>query len=102
MQKGVYPYEYMDAWKKFNNTLLPEKKYFYSHLNAEDITDAYYTYAKRICKDFEIKNSAEHHDLSVQSNTLLIAYVFENSRNMSLEIYELDPTKFPSAPGKQL
>ena len=48
---------------------------------------------------FEIKNWGEHHDLYVQSNTLLSAEVFENFRNMYLEIYELDPAKFLSAPG---
>ena len=37
--KGVYPYEYMDDWEKFNETSLPEKEDFYSHLNMEDITD---------------------------------------------------------------
>ena len=40
LRKGVYPYEYMDDWEKFNETSLPEekKKDFYSHLNMEDIT----------------------------------------------------------------
>ena len=52
MQKGVYPYEYMNDWEKFNETSLPED--FYSKLNIEDITDADYAYAKRVCKDFEI------------------------------------------------
>ena len=65
MQKGVYPYEYMDDWKKFNETSLPVKKGFYSHLNMEDITDADYVHAKRICKDFEIKNLGAYHDLYV-------------------------------------
>ena len=78
LQKGVYPYEYMDDWKKFNETLLPEKKDFYSHLNMEDIIDAEYANTKRVCKDFEIKNLGEYHGLYVQSNTLLLAYVFEN------------------------
>ena len=41
------------------------KKEFYSHLNMEDITDAEYTHAKRVCKDFEIKNLGEYHDLYV-------------------------------------
>ena len=45
------------------------------------------------------KNLAEHHDLCVKSNTLLLADVFENFRNMCLKIYELDPAKFISAPG---
>ena len=44
----------------------------------EDITDADYTHAKRVCKDFEIKNLGEYHDLYVQSDTLLLADVFEN------------------------
>ena len=41
----------MDGWEKFNETSLPEKEYFYSHLNIEYITDADYTHAKRGCKD---------------------------------------------------
>ena len=38
-----------------------KKKGFYSHLNMEDITDADYVHAKRVCKDFEIKNLEEYH-----------------------------------------
>ena len=48
LQKGVYPFEYMDDWEKFNETKLPEKEHFYSHLYMEDITDADYTHRKRI------------------------------------------------------
>ena len=97
LQQGVYPYEYMDDWEKFNEALLPEKEDFYSHLNMEDITDADYAYAKRICKDFEIKSLGEYQDLYVQSDTLFLAEVFENFRNMCLEIYELDSAKCLSA-----
>ena len=39
---------------------LPEKENFYSHLNVEDITDADYTHAKRVCEDFEIKHLGEY------------------------------------------
>ena len=48
----------------------------------EDITDADYADAKRIFKYFEIKNLEEYDDLYVQSNTLLLAHIFENFRNM--------------------
>ena len=89
----------MDNWEKFNETSLPEKEDFSSHLTMEDIADADYAHAKRVCKDFEIKNLGEYYDLYVQSDTLLLADVFENFRNMCLEIYELDPAKFLSAPG---
>ena len=85
--------------EKFNETSLPEKEDFYSHLNMEDITDADYVYAKKVCKDFWINNLEEYHDLYVQSDTLLLADVFENFRNICLKIYKLDPAKFLSAPG---
>ena len=52
---------------------------------------------KRVCKDFEIKYLGEYHDLYVQSNTLLLADVFENFGNMCLKIYKLDPAIFLSA-----
>ena len=44
LRKDVYAYEYIDNWKKVNETLLPEKDGFYSQLNMEDITDADYIY----------------------------------------------------------
>ena len=46
----------MDDWEKFNETPLPEKQEFYSHLSNENITDADYAHAKRVSKDFEIKD----------------------------------------------
>ena len=75
-----------------------EDRDFYSHLNMEDITDADYTHAKRVCKDFEIKN-LEYHDFYIQSYTLLLADVFENFKNMCLKIYELDTSLFLTASG---
>ena len=75
------------TWKKF----LQSFKY--------DIADADYAHIKRICKDFEIKNVGEYHDLYVRRNTLLLADVFENFQNIFLDIYELDPTCFLIAPG---
>ena len=63
----------------------------------EDITDADYAPTKRVCKDFEIKSLGKYLDLYVQSDTLLLADVLENFRNMCLKIYELDPAKLLSA-----
>ena len=65
MQKGVCSYKYMDGWEKLNETTLPKKEYFYSQLNVEDISDADCAYAKRVCKDFEIKNLGEYQYLYV-------------------------------------
>ena len=68
----------MEDWEKLNESSLPEKEYFYSHSKMEDITDADHVHAKRVCKHFETKKWGEYHDLHVQSNTLLLADVFEN------------------------
>ena len=75
LRKGVYPYEYMDSWEKFNETELPPKKDFYSSLNLENISDKDYTHAQEIWDVFKIKNLGEYHDLYVQSDTLLL-YIY--------------------------
>ena len=73
-------------------------KDFHSHSNTEDITDAGCVHGKRVFKDFQIKSLREYHDLYVQSNTLLLAYAFENFRNMPFKIHDFDASKFLSAP----
>ena len=65
----------------------------------EGITDVDYRHAKKVFKEFKIKNLGEYHNLYVQSDTLLLADLFENFRNKCIEIYELDPARYLSAPG---
>ena len=89
----------MDSWKRFNETSLPDKESFYSNLNMEGITDVDYKHAKILFKNLANKNLGDYHDLYVQSDTLLLADVFENFRNMYIKVYELDPAHFLSAPG---
>ena len=48
LRKGVYPYEYMDSWERFDETSLPDKKFFYSNFYFEDITDKDYTHAQKV------------------------------------------------------
>ena len=99
LRKGVYPYEYMDNWERFNETSLPDKESFYSSLNMENIDDIDYRHGNNVFKKFKLKNLGEYHDLYVQSNTLLLADVFENFRNTCIKVYELDPAHFLSLPG---
>ena len=99
LQKGVYPYEYMDSWEKSDETTLPPKEVFYSHLNLENIGDEDYAHAQKIWQVFEIKDLREYDDLYVPNDTLLLADLFEDFRNMCLEIYGVDPGYFVSAPG---
>ena len=98
LRKGVYPYEYMDSWERFNETSLPPKKDFYSELTLEDISDKGYAHAQKVFEEY-CTDIGDYHDLHVQTDTLLLADVFENSRNKCLEISGLDPSYFLSAPG---
>ena len=99
LRKGVYPYEYADTWEKFSEISLPSKEDFYSNLNMEDISDIDYRHANNVFKIFKLENLGNYHDLYVQSNTLFLANVFNNFRDMCIKEYELDPAHFLSLPG---
>ena len=77
LRKGIYSYEYMDSWQRFDEESLPDKEYFYSELNNEGITDEEYEHAQKVWKVFKIKNLGMYHDLYVQGDTSLLAEVFE-------------------------
>ena len=98
-RKVIYPYEYMDSWKKLNETSLPGKKDFYSEINKEDISGEDNAHAQKFWKVFEIKGQGEYHDLYVQIDTSLLPDMFENFRDKCIDIYELDPVYFLTAPG---
>ena len=99
LRKGVYPYEYMDTCEKFSEISLPSKEDFYSNLNMEDISDIDYRHANIAFKRYKLENLGDYHDLYVQSDTLLLADVFNNFRDMCIKEYELDPAHFLSLPG---
>ena len=99
LRKGVYPYEYIDEWDKFNEKVLPGKESFYSNLTLENISEIDYAHANNVFKKFNFNNLGEYHDLYVRSDTLLLADIFENFRQSCLENYELDPAHFVSLPG---
>ena len=99
LRKGVYPYECLDSWERFNETSLPSKEDLYSNLNMENIDDIDYRHCNNVFKRFELENLGQYHDLYVQSDTLLLADAFENFRDMCIKEHELDPTYFLSLPG---
>ena len=65
----------------------------------ESITDIDYRHEKNVFNKFNDNNLGDYHDLYVQSDTLLLADVFTNSRKVCFDIYELDSAHFLSAPG---
>ena len=97
-QKGVYPYDYMDSFDKFDEKL-PTKEDFYSILNDEHISDKDYEHAQNVWKTFSILNMGDYHNLYLRSDILLLADVFENFRKTCLEYYKLDPCHYFTSPG---
>ena len=89
----------MDSLERFIEKLLPSKKDFYSDLNMEDISDIDYRHANNMFKRYKLENLGDYHDLYVQSDTLLLADVINNFRDMCIKEYELDPAHFLSLPG---
>ena len=99
LRKGVYPYEYLYSWNKFNEPIPLVEDHYYRELNKEGIIKEDLKHVKKVCDTFKIKNLGEYHDLYVQSDTVLLADKFENFRNNCIDNYELDPAHFLSAPG---
>ena len=99
VKKGVYPYDYMDSFEKFNDSKLPSKEEFYSRLNDEHISDEDFTHAKKVWETFKMKDMGYYHDLYLNSDILLLADVFENFRKTCLEYYKLDPCHYFTSPG---
>ena len=83
LRKGVYPYEYIDGWDKFNEKIIPGKDSFYSNLTLENISET--DYANNAFKRFIINNLGEYHDLYLRSDTLLLADIFGNFRKSCLK-----------------
>ena len=96
--KGVYPYDYMDSEAKFAEAHLPQQKDFYSLLTDEDISDGDYAHAQKVWETFGIENMGQCHDLYLKSDVLLVADIFENFREICLDIYGLDPAHYVSSP----
>ena len=94
LRKGVYPYEYMDDWDRLNEEKLSNKSDFYCSFNMEDISEIDYRHPLKVFNKFNIKHLGKYHDLYVQSDTILLADIFESFRNLCLNTYEFDPTYF--------
>ena len=75
------------------------KKIFFRNLNMEDIDDIDYRHGNNVFKGLKLENLGDYHDLYVQIDTLFLADVFENFRDICLKEYELDPAHFLLLPG---
>ena len=109
-QKGAYPYDYMNSFKRFNEEKLCTRKYFFSstkkgkiddddkisdgHISIED-----YLKCEEIWNKFKMKNMGDYHDHYLKKDVLLLEDVFEKFIKTCLKYYQLDPCHYFSSPG---
>ena len=98
-KKGVYPYDYMNSFEKFEDSRLPKKEDFFSVMNNEHITDEEYQHAQNVWNEFGLLSMGEYHDLYLKSDILLLTDVFEIFRKACQQYYELDPAHYFTTPG---
>ena len=98
-QKGVYPYEYMDSFKKFCEDKLPDRSKCFSSLKDECISKKDYERANNIWNAFKMNSMGDYHDFYLKSDVLLLANVFEKFIKTCLDYHGLDPCHYSSSPG---
>jgi hypothetical protein len=96
--KGIFPYEWFDSFEKFDCAELPPKEAFYSELNEEGITDAEYARAQAVWSTFGCRTFQQYHDFYLKMDTILLADVFENFRDVAMKNYCLDPSHYVTTP----
>ena len=90
-QKGVYPYKYIDRFKKFFEDKLPDRCKCYSSLKDKLISEIGYLHAINLWNVFKMNTVVDYHDLYLKADVLLLADAFKKFINTSLEYYGLDP-----------
>ena len=98
-RKGIYSYEYVSSWDKFEESQLPPIESFYSNLNMSNIRKHDYQHAQKVWKEFRIHNLREYHNFYLCTDIILLANVFEAFRDTCLKHYSLDPAHPYTSPG---
>jgi len=98
-KKGIYPYDYVDDFTKFDEESLPTIDKFHNKLNDSNINEKQYEHAQNVWIKFNINNLGEYSDLYLKTDILLLAEVFEEFRLSCHKTYGLDPAHYYTIPG---
>ena len=97
-KKGVYCYDYIDSWERYNETQLPDQSNFFNILTSEYISNEDYNHALTVWDTFKMSTLGDYTDFYLKCDVLLLCDVFEKFRDMSLRYYDLDPCHYISSP----
>jgi len=99
IQKGVYPYDYINCFEIMNVTNLPKRKEFYSILNKQKCNKKDYKRAQEVWRLFNCKTMLDYHNLYLITDVLLLADIWDNFRAVCYKVYQLDCEYYYTAPG---
>ena len=98
-KKGIYPYDYFDNTKKYNEQKLPNKEEFFNKINNKNISDEDYEHAKNVFEKFKCENLLDYSILYLKTDICHLSDVFQKFSNFAYETYELDPRHSYTLPG---
>ncbi|XP_011863957.1 PREDICTED: uncharacterized protein LOC105559916, partial [Vollenhovia emeryi] len=98
-RKGIFPYEYVDCVDKLQDTRLPPRESFFSSLTGVTVSESDYVRAENVWQRFSIQTLGDYSDLYMKIDVLLLADIFENFRDSSINSYGLDPAYYYTLPG---
>jgi hypothetical protein len=93
VQKGVFPYIYLDSFDKLKFTEYPNYESFYDNLKDKNIELKEYKRRKKLWNYFKCKCFREYMELYLPCDVLILADCFEEFRDLSLKHYGLDPAQ---------
>ena len=98
-RKGVYPYDYFDNTKKYNEQKLPNKEEFFNKINNKNISDEDYNHAKSVFEKFECKNLLDYSILYLKTDICHLSDIFQKFSDFAYKTYDLDPRHSYTLPG---
>lgn len=99
IRKGIFPYDHLDSWNRFEECSLPPIYKFYNKMTEKECLEKDYNHAIKVWNHFKCKTLKDYLLLYLQSDVLLLADIFENFRKICSSIYQLDPCHYYTAPG---
>lgn len=99
LQKGVFPYDYINHYRRLSEKELPGRKCFYNSIKKTHITEKEYSHAQNMFQLLNCKSIKDYLLHYLALDVTLLADVFQSFRILGHKLYNLDPANYMSLPG---